>query len=147
MGKYVANPDLEICTHNDTVAVRPSETGRLRSLVEKTEDGRQRVWVFKGVPFPGERAVNYSDLDHHTRGLVIGSGNDWHFMRQIFERHGFSIGSRVFNVPLANGQKVVARTAGKNWRMIHDYTDEEIELCRADHPTVKRFNEAAQVSE
>lgn len=147
--RFTETPDFEYDHNNGTLALRPCADGRLKdgvlgSVVVKDGEatpGDPKVWVFKNE-------YTYKDqdgrtlVDHHTRGLTVGTMDDWHRFRAMAESMGFTFRSVGMYVPLSNGK----RDIGKRWDKsdpshIFDYEADEIECCRFDLPIQEQLTE------
>lgn len=138
------NCDLEYYQNNGVIAVRPSETGCLVSLVKKTRDGQQRVWVFcidsMWIDEDGDERLN-----HHRKGVSNGTYREGGAFLEMCRELGLSVESHGFFVPFSNGESRRAltgqvgskyeRSLTTDGKSLSDYDEGELKLARWDLPT------------
>lgn len=133
---YSANPDIEYYQNNGVLAVRPVRGGRLNHLVKLTMGGKECVWVFADL-FVYKGDYGEEMIDHHTRGLTVGTFGEGGLHLSMCSHLGFRVENRGFFVPLSNGQR--RHLTDKNGRASSDYEETEIALCRVDLPTLEQL--------
>lgn len=152
MREISGTPDLEYCQNNGVISLRPTATGRLKHLVAKgqgviylgTGEGPRgdgyghgkfdRVWVFLD-PFCYIDEMGNELVDAETRGLSVGTMEDWDRFCELCKKIGFILRSASFYVPLSNGKKEswVRRSGSKETHASHSH--DEVAHCRWDLPS------------
>jgi hypothetical protein len=96
------HPDVEFHYHNETLAVRPSQTGVLKSLTALTTNGFQRNWIFMDLRKLTDHHGNEL-IDYHRRGVRVGSLDEGRAFIKLCEDHGLVLQHVDFHVPFSNG--------------------------------------------
>lgn len=123
--------DVVYDSNNGVLAVKPTQTGRLRHLVSKTTEEHERVWTFTD-PHTYVDAKGNARISHHVRGVSSGTWKQGHDLLEYWEKKcGLVVAHAGFFVPFSNGERRYGQDRAGN--PICDYNDDELELLRLDN--------------
>jgi hypothetical protein len=138
-------PDIECCRNNGTVAIRPTEHGRLAKLVKRTSDGEQKVWIFHDVTkFHDDDGDQL--FDHIRRGVSVG---DLEAAEKFVDMCKYDLHLCVQNVgffvPCSNAQQRYGKFDDVDRTPFADYRQAELKVVRIDLPTKEQLIELLEV--
>ena len=139
------NTDLVYCQNNGTIAVKPTPSGRLVSLIKKTMNGEDRVWVFKDASVHTDPLGN-EVVDRVIRGVVCGSYKDGSRFLDLCRDSGLIVESGGFVVPFSNGTRVTADVGSHcsgqtREKYLYDWSQDEVVLMRWDLPAAEDLSD------
>ncbi|GEM_PF-3843894 len=139
-----SRPDVICSQNNGVLAVKPTPTGKLRSLVLLVQSTRdERVWVFLDPTTFEDNNGGDLRVDHKMRGVSSGTHYDGMKFIALCRKLGLLVTYEGFFVPFSNGQRRCA--TDRHGQPMADYSEEELKRMRWDLPNEADLRRAIEL--